>query len=55
MRRLAQGKMSQPTLVRSLMEAERAIEAWRRDYNEMRPYAALKDLASGEFAQRSSV
>ncbi|VWC32819.1 integrase catalytic subunit [Burkholderia seminalis] len=36
----------------SLAEAKREIEAWRRDYNESRPYSALKELAPAEFARQ---
>ncbi|SMG00592.1 Mobile element protein [Burkholderia singularis] len=39
----------------SLAEAKRETEAWRRDYNEMRPYTALKDLTPGEFARQYSL
>ena len=33
---------------RTLDEARRRIEAWRRDYNEVRPHRALNDLTSYE-------
>ena len=39
----------------SLGEAERKIEAWRRDYNETRPHMALNGLTPGEFARQYSL
>lgn len=34
----------------SLEDAEEKIEAWRRDYNELRPHSALGNLAPRDFA-----
>jgi putative transposase len=36
----------------SLDDARRAVQAWRHDYNDMRPHSALGDLAPTEFTQR---
>jgi putative transposase len=36
----------------TLDEARRAIEDWRRDYNEARPHSALADEAPSAFAAR---
>jgi putative transposase len=36
----------------SLDDARRAIQAWRHDYNDVRPHSALGDLAPTEFAER---
>jgi transposase InsO family protein len=36
----------------SLHEAHACIEAWRREYNESRPYRALQDRTPEEFAKR---
>jgi putative transposase len=35
----------------SLREAKREIEAWRIDYNEVRPHSSLGNLTPSEFAQ----
>jgi putative transposase len=32
-------------------DAQRSIEAWRRDYNESRPHMALGDMSPAEFAR----
>lgn len=37
----------------SLAEAQSAIEAWRRDYNESRPHTSLKDMTPAEFARQA--
>ena len=34
--------------------ARRIIEAWRRDYNEVRPHSALGNLPPREFAERAA-
>jgi enoyl-CoA hydratase/carnithine racemase len=34
--------------------ARRTIEAWRRDYNEVRPHSALGNLPPREFAERAA-
>ena len=39
----------------SLAEAKAMVEAWRRDYNEVRPHSALKDLTPAEFARHERV
>jgi len=39
----------------SLAEAKASVEAWRRDYNEVRPHSALMDLAPTEFARQARV
>lgn len=36
---------------RNLDEAKRTIEAWRREYNEIRPHRALNDLTPGQYAE----
>ena len=36
----------------SLAEARVIVEAWRRDYNEVRPHSALMDLAPAEFLRQ---
>ena len=36
-----------------LEDARRKIEAWRRDYNEQRPYSALAYRTPAEFARAS--
>ena len=36
----------------SLDDARRAIQAWRHDYNDVRPHSGLGDLAPTEFAER---
>ena len=38
-------------LFADLPEAERLVEAWRRDYNEARPHGALNGLTPAEFRQ----
>lgn len=40
------------TLVRSLGEARRLIEAWRHDYNHRRPHSKLGWLTSAGYAAR---
>ena len=37
----------------SLSDAKSRIEAWRRDYNEVRPHSSLGDLTPAEFAIRA--
>ena len=37
-----------------LKEAKQLIEAWRREYNESRPHASLKDRTPSEFAKESA-
>jgi putative transposase len=39
----------------SLEDAKVKIEAWRRDYNEVRPHSALDWRASHEFALQASL
>jgi putative transposase len=39
---------------RDIPHARRIIEAWRRDYNEVRPHSALGNLAPREFAERAA-
>jgi putative transposase len=39
----------------SLPDARRAIEAWRREYNESRPHRALAYRTPEEFASRIAV
>lgn len=36
----------------SLVEAQVVIEAWRKDYNEVRPHGSLKGLTPSEFAAK---
>lgn len=36
----------------SLVDAQTTIEAWRRDYNEVRPHSSLGDLTPAEFASK---
>lgn len=36
----------------SLAEAQRLLEAWRRDYNESRPHSALEYLTPAEYARK---
>jgi putative transposase len=36
----------------SLQEARRIIEAWRQDYNNVRPHRSLNDLTPAEFVQK---
>jgi putative transposase len=36
----------------SLREAKREIEAWRRDYNEVRPHSSLGNLTPAEFTAK---
>ena len=36
----------------SLIDAQATIEAWRKDYNEVRPHSSLGDLTPAEFAVR---
>jgi putative transposase len=38
----------------SLEDARRTIEAWRRDYNQVRPHSSLGDLTPEEFVQLQS-
>ncbi len=38
----------------SLDDARRAVEAWRRDYNETRPHSSLGRLTPREFGERCS-
>ncbi len=35
-------------------DARRIIEAWRRDYNEVRPHSALGNLTPRDFAERAA-
>ena len=37
-----------------LKEAKQLIEAWRREYNESRPHASLKDRTPSEFVKESA-
>jgi putative transposase len=39
---------------RSLWEARRLVEAWRIDYNTVRPHSSLDGLAPSMFANRPS-
>jgi len=39
----------------SISEAKAIVEAWRRDYNEVRPHSALMDLAPAEFVRQARV
>jgi putative transposase len=39
----------------SLREAKREIEAWRVDYNEVRPHSSLANLTPSEFAEKQRV
>jgi putative transposase len=39
----------------NLREAKREIEAWRIDYNEVRPHSSLGNLTPAEFAQKERV
>ena len=41
-------------LFRSLAAARRIIEAWRRDYNTVRPHSSLGGMAPAEFMNRPS-
>jgi putative transposase len=36
----------------SLEEAKEEIEAWRQDYNEVRPHSSLNDQTPAEFLAR---
>jgi len=36
----------------TLEDAERKIEAWRRDYNEQRPHSSLGNVPPAKFALR---
>ena len=38
----------------SLEDAKRIIEAWRQDYNQVRPHSSLGDLTPEEFALRAN-
>ena len=38
----------------SLEEARRKIEAWRRDYNQVRPHSALEYQTPEEFVARAA-
>ena len=38
--------------VTSLVDAQATIEAWRKDYNEVRPRSSLGDLGPAEFADK---
>jgi putative transposase len=42
-------------LFHSLVEVRRRIEAWREDYNTVRPHGGLGALTPAEFAKRHSV
>ena len=35
------------------MAARAIVEAWREDYNTVRPHSALDDLTPNEFAQKT--
>ncbi len=37
----------------TLADARRIIEAWRRDYNAVRPHSSLENLTPEEFEQRT--
>jgi len=39
------------TLFSGLGHARGVLEAWRRDYNEVRPHSALSNIPPGEFAR----
>lgn len=39
---------------RDIDHARRIIEAWRADYNEVRPHSALGNLPPREFAERAA-
>jgi len=39
---------------RDIPHARRIIEAWRRDYNEVRPHSALGNLPPRQFAERAA-
>ncbi|WP_371858497.1 IS3 family transposase [Gluconacetobacter liquefaciens] len=39
----------------SIAEAQRQIEAWRRDYNESRPHSALDHMPPAEYAARAKI
>ena len=39
---------------RDIAHARRIIEAWRRDYNEVRPHSALGNVPPREFAERAA-
>lgn len=39
---------------RTLSEARQTIEAWRRDYNEVRPHSSLGNLTPQEFTARAA-
>jgi putative transposase len=38
----------------SLANAQRKIEAWRQDYNRLRPHSSLGDLTPQEFTRRNT-
>ncbi|MGH9401851.1 MAG: integrase core domain-containing protein, partial [Terriglobia bacterium] len=38
----------------SLQDAREKIEAWRRDYNEVRPHSALGNCTPQEFTARAA-
>jgi putative transposase len=37
---------------RSIAEAEQIIEAWRRDYNEVRPHSSIKNLTPVQYREQ---
>ena len=41
------------SLTTSLADARRIIEAWRQDYNAVRPHSSLGYLTPEEFEQRT--
>ena len=39
---------------KDVLHARQIIEAWRVDYNEVRPHSSLGDLTPREFAERAA-
>lgn len=39
----------------SILEAQAIVEAWRQDYNQVRPHSALGNLTPADFAQTAQV
>lgn len=39
----------------SITEAQRQIEAWRRDYNKSRPHSALDHMSPAEYAAKAKI
>jgi putative transposase len=44
--------VSSPMMFPSLAAARRIIEAWRTDYNTVRPHSSLGGMAPAEFTNR---